>query len=792
MACKTCRARKIRCDQARPVCQNCRLRASHCTYAGERRIRRSTHDGFSTRRPFLSATYPRTPSTAPESRPRPAAMAEDGEPSEEWICVGGINPFDNDTDTAVNGSGDGAHMQTALQARQSQTRDANLAVQSPYNPDLDRPFDLLDQILEGDTGVEVRGCHPAVWMRTEDGDEYTGPSSGIATISDLGLSWLHQHVPDSDELCESIQDIRNTLLAHLRQAKCTPHPSPSSPSTYSTGDRLKTIPPSVIKKYVDAYFSTVQTIFPVLDQHQFELQLARFGTDPSCKSCSWKALLNAVLASGCRAALSHETAESFQESGRESWGYFQNALSYESNIVHSATDLMGVQAFAVMTVFAQGLSSPQRLEYTLCSIASRLAQGIALNRHPSQEWNLSEEENSHRARTFWVIYCLDKTISLRCGRPSAVDDDEISCPFPRGVRLARHYDSNSSAAEEVADFDCFLSLAKFARICGAVSRRLYSATALNMPSTQLSGTLERLMQDLEAWKQAIPPDIQPGIPFGRIADSKGLTRFQLVALHSSYYYIICAMCRRFTPMFTKEIPTPNTTQKTMNLNLEAARAMVLLTKHLDVESFTPGWLGFYYPFTALTTLFAHVVTSPNDTSTRNDIALMEVVVGFFGRLEYITSGEAAFTKTTEFVRLARRIADRYADAARSESHRRDSRDSAAATNTAVPLAARPEMDAMPLDPNKEIRAGDRSGFNMLPDELLSNGNGDAVPGRDAASVRRPAAEPAAGNTRNGSHHDDISSQALFTDVMNLLDKNGFDVTDDNWLENWTPPQLTGS
>jgi hypothetical protein len=57
--------------------------------------------------------------------------------------------------------------------------------------------------------------------------------------------------------------------------------------------------------------------------------------------------------------------------------------------------------------------------------------------------------------------------------------------------------------------------------------------------------------------------------------------------------------------------------------------------------------------TALTTIFMHVVCHPADASTSNDIALMEVVVGFFGRVEFMTSGEAAFTKTSEFVRQAR-------------------------------------------------------------------------------------------------------------------------------------------
>jgi len=54
--------------------------------------------------------------------------------------------------------------------------------------------------------------------------------------------------------------------------------------------------------------------------------------------------------------------------------------------------------------------------------------------------------------------------------------------------------------------------------------------------------------------------------------------------------------------------------------------------------------------TALITIFMHIITYPTESSTQNDIALMEVVVGFFGRLEFVTSGEAAFTKTGEFIR----------------------------------------------------------------------------------------------------------------------------------------------
>jgi hypothetical protein len=61
--------------------------------------------------------------------------------------------------------------------------------------------------------------------------------------------------------------------------------------------------------------------------------------------------------------------------------------------------------------------------------------------------------------------------------------------------------------------------------------------------------------------------------------------------------------------------------------------------------------------TALLAVFAHVIYNPTELSARNDIALMEVVVGFFGRLEFLTSGVTAFTKTGEIVRQARIAVD---------------------------------------------------------------------------------------------------------------------------------------
>ena len=60
--------------------------------------------------------------------------------------------------------------------------------------------------------------------------------------------------------------------------------------------------------------------------------------------------------------------------------------------------------------------------------------------------------------------------------------------------------------------------------------------------------------------------------------------------------MICSVHRRFSAMF--ELPeTKETALGALRLAdskyLEAARSMILLTKHLDIESHTPGWCVYF-------------------------------------------------------------------------------------------------------------------------------------------------------------------------------------------------------
>ncbi|KAE8337410.1 fungal-specific transcription factor domain-containing protein [Aspergillus arachidicola] len=634
MACRICRARKVKCDRTRPSCKNCLLRGNECIYTGERREprrRRMLHQG----RPGVQdhhASYPSSSSAYNQIPPRLLV------PAFRWERNVSISlPSSEEESVATPEQITKQHWQVGL----------------------------LDAILDDDDDDMnlLQDRHPAIWMRTDNAEEYSGPSSGIAAISDIGLKWICSQVPESDELCRIIQYVRNGLLTHLRNCM-PPQPTPD-PELPPIWKRLP--PPETVYEYVNAYFSKVQTIFPVVEPAKFNEMLAEWYREPERQMDSWKALLNAVLASGCRAALSDDTASAFTASSNESWGFFQNALNYEPKLVHNTTDVLSVQALTVMAVFAQGMSCSQRLEYILCSTAARLAYSLGLNRHVPTHWDMSDTEKRERYRLFWVIYCLDKGIASRSGRPPVIQDDDISCPFPRDIQygtpdVARH---NKEFGIEEPQFDFFFFLTKFYRILSLVVQSLYSTAALRRPTSELQNIADEILARLEVWRESIPLQFRPGRSLSSSTINNCLLRTQTVALHFSYYYAICATHRRFTAMFTQEIENDNpgewTSRGSPTRYIEAARSMALLTRHLDIESYAPAWLIFYYPTTALVTIFMHTITAPLSPSACHDIALMETVAGFFGRLEFMTLGEAAFTRTSEFARQARRMIEQATD-----------------------------------------------------------------------------------------------------------------------------------
>ena len=188
-----------------------------------------------------------------------------------------------------------------------------------------------------------------------------------------------------------------------------------------------------------AYFeNSFESMFGVVYRPEFEARLRIHFEEPGSSEDdpAWYALRNTVYAGGCRIVLSKGNHISFTDAENQGWKYFQNALSVHTDLLFAPTGLSAVRALAAMvsvcscnlisadidvqTFYVEGLGSPA-LEYMMCANAARVAQAKGLHRQPSRTWNLPETEILHHNWLFWAIYCCEKQIAQRCGRPSVID-----------------------------------------------------------------------------------------------------------------------------------------------------------------------------------------------------------------------------------------------------------------------------------------------------------------------------------------------------------------------------------
>ena len=197
--------------------------------------------------------------------------------------------------------------------------------------------------------------------------------------------------------------------------------------------------------------------------------------------------------------------------------------------------------------------------------------------------------------------------------------------------------------------------------------------------------------------------------------------------------------------------------------------------------------------TALTTIFMHVVSNPSGASIRSDIALMDVVVGFFGRLEYMTSGETAFTKTAEFVRQARNIAERPGVTNNHTpsvlgNNETQSPPTLTFTNDTNGTSISQHMNEATQDDN----------HNNLQLDLLMNVDTTTIPPsqKESAGTQHRPHEYSVSRANDKRPEGGLSSAGP-SDVLEIMPLENMelpssDPMNDNWLNIWMPTSEAGS
>ncbi|PSS23173.1 hypothetical protein M430DRAFT_135842 [Amorphotheca resinae ATCC 22711] len=419
------------------------------------------------------------------------------------------------------------------------------------------------------------------------------------------------------------------------------------PSSKASTDRVTSsalIPGSKEELYIKAYFEHVHPIYPFLDQEAFQTRASSLQHSQVPTDKAWPALYHAVLALGCQ----YHDGGSFEPWRGEAWRYFEVSLSLAPDLLIIKPSLMTVQAFTAMAVFSLTISCMQ-IEATMVSEGAKMAQALRLNK---------VKDDITSARTFWVLYWMEKTSCFYGGRGSVLMDSDVGCPIPH-------------LPETILDgFNWFLAFCRYARLLSKMYEFLFTVNAnVNTPALYWI-TIDHLKEELERWRLSIPPPFRPGDAFRTRELSGSMAMSIALRLHFSYHNALLAFSRVTFHVGADEPPSSERMRESKTCMIKSARCILELTKFIDVEAYTPLWILAIMPISALFILFELVVHNPNHPETDSNLALLDVASGHFSRLEYESNGSLPGSLIAEFAHLARQHVRDVQEQQRESSTRR--------------------------------------------------------------------------------------------------------------------------
>lgn len=135
--------------------------------------------------------------------------------------------------------------------------------------------------------------------------------------------------------------------------------------------------------------------------------------------------------------------------------------------------------------------------WTMCSTAAHLAQNLGYHRIETMKDDTESERNA-KIHVFWFIYMMDKTLSLRLGRASIIQDWDMSLPYPNID--ADHARFGSLVQQGYKGTNMLLYWIKTAQVQSKAYEKLFSPAGISRPLEERAQTATELVDALnQAW-----------------------------------------------------------------------------------------------------------------------------------------------------------------------------------------------------------------------------------------------------------------------------------------------------
>jgi hypothetical protein len=224
----------------------------------------------------------------------------------------------------------------------------------------------------------------------------------------------------------------------------------------------------------------------------------------------------------------------------------------------------------------------------------------------------------------WIIYSVDKELSLRTGQPPCLQDEhcDLTLPPHHVQRLYPHI--MGYQAEDTYDgLHLFPGFPVLSIIKSKAYSALYSTRAVAKTDAELLRDIRELDDDLERWRLSIPLTHRPTLAFTRLPETA--TTMLSLMLHLDYCHCVAAIhqatsrCQAWSFGGHDEAEGVGTS---LALSIEASRSSLAYLERahglFDDDTF---WTILYYPMSALLTVFYSILHHPRDPKSLQDLAL---------------------------------------------------------------------------------------------------------------------------------------------------------------------------
>ncbi|GKT69017.1 fungal specific transcription factor [Colletotrichum tofieldiae] len=280
-----------------------------------------------------------------------------------------------------------------------------------------------------------------------------------------------------------------------------------------------------------------------------------------------------------------------------------------------------------------------QIDEMLLMEAARMALGLRYHKSNNRTTDLAKQGSCQR--TFWVIYYMEKQACFRNHNTSIIADCDIGCPIPKSL------DSN------FGNYDWFLTSIRFSRILSQAYTSLFSVSGSLKTRTQYQAALDRIQGLAERWRMSIPKDFRPGMPYMHHGSLNPGTRMAFIQTSYNYYALTIALDRLALHIEENQTGREMIREEHKRRLMNTARAVVELTRYIDVDSYTPIFILGIMPLSAVFILFDFVIHNPAHPETRINLSLLDITGGHFSLLERASGGVLPTSYIAEFAYIAR-------------------------------------------------------------------------------------------------------------------------------------------